>query len=152
MKKIIILIIVIIVLGFLWFKGQETEAPTGEMLLESPTVTNPDNAASVVIEGTLTTPAAPTNVTKEFTVVGTDFSFDLKTLAVNQGDTVKITFKNTKGFHDWKIDEFNAATKQLTADQSETIQFVADKAGSFEYYCSVGSHRAMGMKGTLTVK
>ncbi|MEY4731380.1 MAG: hypothetical protein RL681_326, partial [Candidatus Parcubacteria bacterium] len=46
---------------------------------------------------------------------------------------------------------FNAATKVLTDGQSETIEFVANKAGTFEYYCSVGSHRQMGMKGTLTV-
>jgi len=88
---------------------------------------------------------------KEFTVTGKNFAFDATTLAVNKGDTVRITFKNMEGFHDWKIDEFNASTKQLKSPGEETIEFVADKAGSFEYYCSVGKHRAMGMKGTLTV-
>ena len=32
------------------------------------------------------------------------------------------------------------------------VQFIADKAGTFEYYCFVGNHRQMGMVGTLTVK
>jgi plastocyanin len=73
-------------------------------------------------------------------------------MSVKKGDTVKITFKNTGGFHDLKIDEFKVATKQLQGGASEVVTFVADKAGTFEYYCSVGNHRAMGMKGTLTVQ
>lgn len=148
MKKIIILIVIVLVIGFFWFKGDKTPNPdtTGDSL-PSPTATNPDQME----EGTITTPAAP-NV-KSFIVVGSNFSFSLKTIEVNQGDTVKITFQNADGFHDWKLDEFTGATtKQLKAGESETIEFVADKAGAFEYYCSVGNHRAMGMKGTLTVK
>ena len=75
----------------------------------------------------------------------------IRALGVSFVDTVKIIFKNAKGFHDWTLDEFNAATKQLTVGQSETIQFVADKAGTFEYYCSVGNHRQQGMVGKLVV-
>ena len=88
---------------------------------------------------------------KEFTVSGSNFSFTPKTLTVKKGDKVKITFKNTGGFHDFKIDEFKVATAQIQGGNEETVEFVADKAGSFEYYCSVGKHRAMGMVGTLTV-
>ncbi len=88
---------------------------------------------------------------KEFTVTGSPFKFEPANMTVNKGDTVKITFKNEEGFHDLVIDEFDARTKQIAAGQEETIEFVADQAGSFEYYCSVGNHRAMGMKGTLTV-
>jgi plastocyanin len=29
---------------------------------------------------------------------------------------------------------------------------VADKNGSYEYYCSVGNHRASGMVGVITVE
>ncbi len=90
--------------------------------------------------------------TKEFTVTGSNFKFDPATIAVKYGDIVKITFVNSGGVHDLKIDEFNAATEVLkTAGQRETITFVANKLGSFEYYCSIGTHRQMGMKGTLTV-
>jgi uncharacterized cupredoxin-like copper-binding protein len=32
------------------------------------------------------------------------------------------------------------------------VQFVADKTGTFEFYCSVGNHRQMGMVGTLVVQ
>lgn len=94
---------------------------------------------------------AMTNV-KEFTVEGGNFSFTPNMLTVKKGDTVKITFKNLEGIHDFKLDEFTVATKQIPAGSEETVEFVADKTGSFEYYCSVGKHRQMGMKGTLVVQ
>ncbi len=89
---------------------------------------------------------------KEFTVTGQNYSFTPSTLTVNKGDTVKITFKNADGFHDFRIDEFNVATNRISGGSEESVTFVADKTGTFEYYCSVANHRAMGMKGTLTVK
>lgn len=89
---------------------------------------------------------------KEFTVEGKNFSFSLKEIKVKKGDLVKINFKNTQGFHDLVIDEFKVATKQFQAPGTEVLEFIADKVGSFEYYCSVGSHRAMGMWGTLIVE
>ena len=73
-------------------------------------------------------------------------------MSVNKGDTVKITVKNVNGTHDFKIDEFNVSTRTLNTGETQTITFVADKAGTFEYYCSVGNHRAMGMVGTLIVR
>lgn len=73
-------------------------------------------------------------------------------LKVKQGQTVRVEFVNEEGFHDFVIDELTGArTKQMAAPGSETIEFVADKKGSFEYYCSVGQHRANGMKGTFIV-
>ena len=89
---------------------------------------------------------------KDFTVTGKNFSFDPPTLAVALGDKVRITFKNVEGFHDFILREFGAATKQIRSGEEDVVEFIADKTGTFEYYCSVGNHRAMGMKGTLTVK
>lgn len=97
------------------------------------------------------TSATSENV-KSFKVEGENFSFSLKEIRVKKGDTVEIVFINKKGFHDWTIYEFNAKTKQINTGESETIRFVADKAGSFEYYCSVGTHRQQGMVGTLIVE
>lgn len=90
--------------------------------------------------------------TKSFTVLGSDFKFSLSEIKVKKGDTVKINFKNIAGTHDWRIDAFNAGTRVLAAGQEETIEFAASKTGRFEYYCSVGTHRQMGMKGLLIVE
>lgn len=102
----------------------------------------------------VTTQPSIENVTqvKTFDILGKPFEFSLKEIRVKTGDTVRINFTNTQGFHDWTVDEFNAKTKQLQAGQTDTVEFTADKAGTFEYYCSVSNHRQMGMKGNLIVE
>lgn len=73
-------------------------------------------------------------------------------IKVNQGDKVRIEFTSSEGFHDWKVDEFNAATAKINPGNKTSVEFVADKAGTYEYYCSVGKHRQNGMKGNLIVE
>lgn len=90
--------------------------------------------------------------TKEFTVTARNFSFSPATISVKRGDRVKIVLRNTEGFHDWKIDALNAATKRINAGAEDAMEFTADTAGTFEYYCSVGDHRVKGMKGVLIVE
>ncbi len=50
--------------------------------------------------------------------------------------------------HNFNIDEFGVHTKDLGYFASDTATFVADKAGTFEYYCSIHPE----MKGTITVE
>ncbi|MBI2056536.1 MAG: cupredoxin domain-containing protein [Candidatus Sungbacteria bacterium] len=94
---------------------------------------------------------APKTV-KEFNVGGSKFKFSVNEIRVKKGDTVKIIFTSMDTKHDWRVDEFGAGSSVLDAGQSQTVEFTADKAGSFEYYCSVMQHRQMGMKGTLIVE
>lgn len=122
-------IIVLLVLGYVFLVKNQAEAP----------VMNAENALV-------------TDAVREFTVVGKNFAFTPSLITVKKGDKVKVTFKNENGYHDFVIDEFGAATKQTQAPTTEVIEFTANKTGTFEYYCSVGSHRAMGMKGTLKVE
>lgn len=89
---------------------------------------------------------------KTFELSASSFKFDVKEIRVKQGDKVNIVLNNKDGMHDWVIDEFDAKTKQITAGQTDTVEFVADKKGTFEYYCSVGQHRANGMFGKLIVE
>jgi plastocyanin len=146
-----VVVVVLIVAGVLFLgKGKKVDAPTGNENTEvdgaatntMPVPGNTDVDEMVVEEGAV----------KEFTVVGTNFAFEPSLITVKKGDKVKITFTNNQGFHDFIVDEFGAATKQFQSPGIEVIEFVADKAGTFEYYCSVGTHRQMGMKGTLKVE
>ncbi len=89
---------------------------------------------------------------KEFVVSGDNFTFSPSSIRVNKGDTVRIVFQSQVGMHDLVIDEFDVRTAFLQAGKSETIEFTVDKSGTFEYYCSVGTHRQMGMVGTLIVE
>lgn len=94
----------------------------------------------------------PTGPVKEFTVDGTNFAFNPNKITVNKGDTVKITFKDDDGAHNLVIPDYNVSTKLISEGSQDTIQFIADKAGTFEYFCSVGGHREAGMVGTLVVE
>lgn len=88
-----------------------------------------------------------------FEVSGFNYGYNLEEIVVNEGDTVTINFVSTDGFHDWVVDEFDAATAKVRpGDAVTSVTFVADKTGTFEYYCSVGSHRAQGMVGNLVVQ
>ena len=94
---------------------------------------------------------------KTFVLTGENFKFKMSEtenpdIIVKQGDKVRIEFSSVGGFHDWKIDEFNAATEQINDGESTFVEFVADKKGTFEYYCGVGQHRSMGMKGNFIVE
>lgn len=89
---------------------------------------------------------------KEITVTNNGFDYMPREIRVNLGDRIRLTYENGGGFHDWVLDEFDAATAQFTGGNSETIEFVADQAGTFEFYCSVGNHRARGMWGNFIVE
>ncbi len=88
---------------------------------------------------------------KEIKVTNQGFTFIPAEIVVKKGDTVRLTYENGGGFHDWVLDEFGAATAKMPGGKSQTVEFSADTAGSFEFYCSVGNHRAMGMWGRFTV-
>ena len=110
--------------------------------LKKPTEVKTGNQASIILD-----PHA-----RVFEVKGINYGFDTKKITVKKGETVTINFESTDGFHDWVVDEFKAATKRVQPGVSTSVTFVADKVGEFEYYCSVGSHRAHGMVGTLVVE
>jgi plastocyanin len=159
--KTIALVLVVIALvaggGYYLSQGDTAGEPQVSSSPEvSPTPTpTPTSAAPTPAGSASPSPAATSGAqvsVKTFAVSGNSFSYDPKQIVVKKGDTVRIVFTNTEGFHDWVIDEFNARTPKIPAGQVSTIEFVADKAGSFEYYCSVGSHRAQGMVGTLVVQ
>jgi len=97
------------------------------------------------------TPPATTGATKEFTIHEQSFKFDVKTITVNKGDTVKITVINDGGFHNFAVPDFSTRTTQESSPNTQTIEFVADKTGSFPYYCEVDGHRGLGLEGTLVV-
>ena len=89
---------------------------------------------------------------KEFTVESRGMVFTPNEIRVNAGDTVRITYKNTLGSHDFTLDEFNVKTPLINAGDDATVEFVADKPGTYEFYCSVPGHREAGMIGSLVVE
>lgn len=97
-------------------------------------------------------------VTKEFSM--TSFTeiidgkyypqFSTKEIEVNKGDIVKIKITATSGTHNFNIDEFDLHYN-TPLDKEIVIEFKADQAGEFIYYCSIPGHRANGHWGKLIV-
>ncbi len=96
---------------------------------------------------------SPSMMTQELTVAGNEFSFSPSSITVKKGQTIKITFKNVGKYpHNFTISDLNLHTKTLQPGETDSIEFTADKVGTFEYMCTVDSHAEKGMKGTLIVQ
>ena len=154
---IVIGAVVIIGLG-IWLIGSNREAaePAGttQNVNVQATTTQAGGTTATSSQGVGAGVSGSVNVgtVKEFTVTASNFSFAPVAMTVNQGDRVRIVFKNSNGTHDFVLDEFGVNSGILQAGQEKVLEFTATQTGSFEYYCSVGQHREMGMKGTLTVR
>lgn len=79
------------------------------------------------------------------------FYFKPEMIKVKKGQTVRIVLTSADLMHDFNIDELGVKLPFVQNGKTGTIDFVADQVGSFEYYCSVGNHRANGQVGTLVV-
>jgi len=77
--------------------------------------------------------------------------FSVKEIEVNEWDAVRLKIRTTKWNHNIKIDEFDVFA-ETPLDAVTVIEFVADKKGTFEYYCTKPGHRDNGHWGTLVVK
>lgn len=105
---------------------------------------------SPVVEGT-----SPIEVL-EVTMDTGEFFFSPKVISAKPGQTVNITLTNSGGMmpHDFVIDELNVASEEIMKGEETTVSFTvpASAAGKeYEFYCSIGEHRANGMVGTLTI-
>jgi plastocyanin len=153
MPMILIGLVALVLIGGIGYVASQSGSKTEEMTQTPQQQTTETSPATESMNAEETTePVAQEGQVQEFTVEASNFKFSLNEIKVKQGDTVRINFVNTQGFHDFVLGEFNAKTQQLAAGKSETVEFVADKTGTFEYYCSVGQHRQMGMKGNLIVE
>lgn len=139
----IVLVLVVLAAGGIWYVSSSGSTPKDAMIPE-PTV-----APSASDSSTMMDPSA----VKEIVMEGTEFKFVPDTLTVKKGEKVRLTFKNTgKMTHDWVVDELDARTSIIDGGEEEVVEFTPDKAGMFDYYCSVGKHREMGMVGKITVE
>jgi heme/copper-type cytochrome/quinol oxidase subunit 2 len=73
------------------------------------------------------------------------------TYTFNKGSVESIHMINedyqTHSKHNFNIDQFNVHTKDLGYFQSQTVTFIADKEGTFQYYCTIHPE----MKGNIVV-
>lgn len=88
---------------------------------------------------------------KEFNIIAKKWEFEPGTIEVNRGDKVKLNIKSTDVKHGFSLSDFGI-NKDLNPGETTTVEFTADKLGTFTFFCSVycGSGH-QDMKGTLIV-
>jgi heme/copper-type cytochrome/quinol oxidase subunit 2 len=122
-----------------------TEDVTTSMPVPAPGV-DPDSVEEMVVEDN----NQPGDI-KEFAMTARQFEFEPSTITVNEGDTVRLTITSEDVPHGFAIAEFDVNAR-LPVNEPTTVEFVADKAGTYRFFCSVmcgEGHREM--TGTLVV-
>ena len=84
---------------------------------------------------------------------GGAMTYSPATLTVKKGDkvSVKLINKDAAQAHSFLITDLKVKSSQVAPGKTETINFTADKAGTFEFYCDVPGHKEGGMVGKMTV-
>ncbi|MBI4038956.1 cupredoxin domain-containing protein [Candidatus Daviesbacteria bacterium] len=140
-QTIAVAVIILLIAGAaVYFVSGMGNKPADQALITTQPTSNP------------TVTASDNQTVETFDVKGSPFKFEPNEIKVQKGKTVRINFTNTEGFHDFAIADYDVKTKQLQKDQTDTIEFVADKAGTFEFICTVPTHKDKGMLGKLIVE
>ncbi|MBI2139951.1 cupredoxin domain-containing protein [Candidatus Woesearchaeota archaeon] len=88
---------------------------------------------------------------KEFSIIAKNWEFVPGTIAVNHGDRVVLRVKSVDVQHGFRIAEYGI-NEGLEPNKEVRIEFVADKKGTFPFFCSVPCGKGhKDMRGELVV-
>jgi heme/copper-type cytochrome/quinol oxidase subunit 2 len=89
---------------------------------------------------------------REFTLTAKDYRFTPPRIEVIQDDLVKVTVQSEDVAYSLTIDEYRLS-KRIPAGGSTTLEFRADRVGTFKFYSNLTSDpRHSQMQGELIVK
>ena len=161
---LMVLAVVVIVGGVIGFAllndkdNEQVDTSTEQTTDSELPVNNSSGAAGTALSGS---PEAENNDTdfsngeqdQNVFIEASNYEFSITEITANRGDTVTVEMTSTEGMHDFVIDEFDVQSEVVNSGGSTLVTFTIpeDASGSFEYYCSIGNHRDLGMVGTLTV-
>ena len=118
--------------------------------------------------GPTATPASA--IDGELTVIASEWGFRPEGIILQQGEEVRFTLKNDGAIiHNLKVDDLEVdviadmSSGGFSADEGEllvgadsedigTITFIPLEPGEYTFFCSIGSHRQLGMEGSLIVQ
>lgn len=97
--------------------------------------------------------AVPTGPVQEVNISAKEFAYTPSTVSVSKGQAVKINFTNQgTTTHNMVIQGLNVQTKSIQPGESDSVTFTPVTPGTYTFYCSIDSHRSLGLTGTLEVK
>ena len=80
--------------------------------------------------------------------IGVGYNSPAITLRQGELESIHIINEDTSSKHNFNIDAFKVHSKNLGYFQSQSITFIANKVGTFTYYCTIHPE----MKGTVIVE
>lgn len=119
---------------------------------------DPDSVQEIVVIGEtppVELPEEPTQESEsnvvEIEVTAKQWEFIPNPIRVNLGDRVRLKITSVDVSHGFALPDFGVS-QRLSPGRTETVEFTADKAGSFTFFCNVvcGSGHSR-MRGTLVV-
>ena len=88
----------------------------------------------------------------EFTITAKDYRFSPDRLEVSQDDLVKVTVRSEDVAYSVTIDEYRVS-KRVPAGGTTTLEFRADRPGTFPFYSNLTNDSRHGStKGQLVVR
>jgi cytochrome c oxidase subunit 2 len=111
-------------------------------------------SAAVLLAALLDAARAPGEqpTSRSFEITASRFQFEPDRLEVSEGDAVHLTLHSADTTHGFGIKEIKVEAVIPKGGQPVTVEFVADQAGTFEFFCTEycgAGHR--DMRGTLVV-
>jgi cytochrome c oxidase subunit 2 len=129
--------------------GDETAASTAVVI--APADEADEQAVEEAADEETSAPLAASE-TQEFTMTARQWEFEPATITVNEGDRVKLTITSEDVDHGFSLPDFGV-TAQLEPGETEEVEFVADEAGTYSFFCNNFCGSGHGsMKGTLIVQ
>ncbi|MEO8396771.1 MAG: cupredoxin domain-containing protein [Chloroflexota bacterium] len=86
------------------------------------------------------------------TIHARDMRFDLNTITAKAGQPITITLVNNDNMaHAFAIDALNVYTDTVAPNQSASVTFTPQQAGSYQFRCPTFRHDKLGMVGKFEV-
>lgn len=151
------LILAVVGFGYLYSNSNQTPAmnqnQAEQKVTEQAPATSPTTETLDKTETTIPTDEGSTIAeVKTINMEAGAFYYLPAEIKVKKGEKVKIVFTSKDMMHDFNVDELGIKSPIVKSGQTAEFEFTADKVGTFEYYCSVGQHKAQGQIGKLIVE
>ncbi|MCS7134081.1 MAG: hypothetical protein NZ921_04710 [Candidatus Caldarchaeum sp.] len=163
-KAVVVVLVVVVLAGLGVFFITSAPGPT---TMTTPATTPARTETQTPTPTPTPTPTRTTSVVS-LTLYMNDYGYNASrggpTIRAFVGDLIRIRLiGNGTGpiVHDFVLDEkspspYNVRSERLPRGREQTIEFIANHAGVFKYYCSVAppvgpSHRDRGQEGTIEI-
>ncbi len=124
-----------------------------------------DASMSALTDVESTTPSSPTptlagatesaklstNTVNIINVEGGSYYFEPRNITATVGEKVKIILTSVSMEHDLVIEQLGVRIPVTKSGETGSITFTPKKAGVYQFHCTVGKHKQLGMQGTLTI-